>query len=79
MVPPALYARLVGGSSNHFTANFWRFHEIDFNERSVLGEIPGTGFADWPITYEDLAPFYEEADRLIGVSGLTGDPGMPPR
>ena len=28
---PALYARLVGGSSVHYTANFWRFHEIDFN------------------------------------------------
>ena len=39
---PLLYARMVGGSSNHFTANFWRFHEIDFHERSVLGGIPGT-------------------------------------
>ena len=33
---------------------------------------------DWPITYEDLAPYYERADRLIGVSGLAGDPAMPP-
>ncbi|HEY1312256.1 MAG TPA: NAD(P)-binding protein, partial [Steroidobacteraceae bacterium] len=38
---PAQYARLVGGSSNHYTANFWRFHEIDFHERSVLGSISG--------------------------------------
>ena len=35
-----LYARLVGGSSVHFTANFWRLHETDFNERSRLGGIP---------------------------------------
>ena len=34
---------------------------------------------NWPISYEDLAPFYEKADRLIGVSGLAGDLAMPPR
>ena len=44
---PALwYGRAVGGASLHYTANFWRFHEIDFIERSVLGAISGTGFAD---------------------------------
>src|SRR5262249_38711180 len=56
---PALwYGRGVGGGSLHYTANFWRFHEIDFIERSVLGAIPGTGFADWPIAYADLEPYY---------------------
>ncbi len=32
-----VYARVVGGSSNHYTANYWRFHEIDFQERSAAG------------------------------------------
>src|SRR5499427_3199768 len=32
-----VYGRAVGGTSNHFTANFWRFHEIDFKERSKIG------------------------------------------
>src|SRR5262249_36266251 len=36
------YRRAVGGSSVHFTANFWRFHPIDFKEHSILGSIPGT-------------------------------------
>ena len=36
-----VYARIVGGSSNHFTANFWRFHDVDFHEHSLLGDIPG--------------------------------------
>ncbi len=77
---PALYARLVGGSSNHFTANFWRFHEIDFNERSVLGAIPGTGFADWPITYQELEPYYTKVEWEVGVSGLAyASPFDPPR
>ena len=56
-VTPMRYARGVGGSSVHFTANFWRFREIDFKERSLLGSISGTNFADWPITYEELEPY----------------------
>jgi choline dehydrogenase-like flavoprotein len=77
---PALYARLVGGSSNHFTANFWRFHEIDFHERSVLGAIPGTAFADWPISYQELEPYYTKVDWEVGVSGLAdASPFDPPR
>ena len=70
--PPLLYARMVGGSSVHFTANYWRFREIDFNERSVLGPIAGTGFADWPISYDDLEPYYTKVDWQIGVSGAPG-------
>ena len=44
--PPALYSRGVGGSSVHFTANYWRMRPIDFKERSLLGPISGTGFSD---------------------------------
>ena len=40
-INPLFYARRVGGSSVHFTANYWRFHEIDFIERSRLGDDLG--------------------------------------
>ena len=74
------YARTVGGSSVHITANYWRFREIDFEERSRLGEISGTGFADWPIRYAELEPYYTKVDWEVGVSGLAGaHPGEPPR
>jgi choline dehydrogenase-like flavoprotein len=76
--PPLVYARGVGGSSVHFTANYWRFHPIDFNERSVHGPIAGTGFDDWPITYDELEPYYTKVDWEIGVSGVPG-PFDPPR
>lgn len=77
---PAWYAQLVGGSTTHFTGNYWRFHEIDFIERSVLGPIAGTAFADWPITYAELEPYYTKVDWEIGVSGLAGAcPNDPPR
>jgi len=76
--PTALYARGVGGSSVHFTANYWRMRPVDFKERSLLGEISGTGFADWPISYEELEPYYSRVDWEIGVSGAQG-PFDPPR
>ncbi len=75
--PPAEYAQTVGGSSAHFTGNFWRFREIDFRERSVLGPISGTNFADWPISYEELEPYYTKVDWEIGVSGAPGPNDAP--
>jgi choline dehydrogenase-like flavoprotein len=69
---PLWYARGVGGTTLHYTANYWRFREIDFHERSALGEISGTGFADWPISYDELEPYYTKVDWEIGVSGQAG-------
>jgi choline dehydrogenase-like flavoprotein len=66
------YARLVGGGSVHFTANYWRFHAEDFRERSLLGSIPGASLADWPITYDELEPWYTKAEWDLGISGLAG-------
>lgn len=74
------YGRCVGGSSVHFTANYWRFHEIDFVERSKVGPIAGTGLVDWPITYADLEPYFTKVEWEIGVSGLAeSSPFDPPR
>ncbi|HJY41829.1 MAG TPA: GMC family oxidoreductase, partial [Steroidobacteraceae bacterium] len=78
--PTLTYARTVGGSSVHYTANYWRFHEVDFDECSRLGPISGTGFADWPISYAELEPYYTRVEWEIGVSGLAGaSPFDPPR
>jgi len=76
--PCLAYGRGVGGTSVHFSANFWRFKEIDFKEASVKGTIAGTGFTDWPITYQDLEPYYTKVDWEIGVAGAPG-PYDPPR
>jgi choline dehydrogenase-like flavoprotein len=66
------YWRGVGGSSVHFSANYWRFRPSDFRERSLLGPIEGAALADWPITYEELEPYYTKVDWEIGVSGEPG-------
>ena len=81
LIRPTLgYARTVGGATVHYTANYWRFHELDFDECSRLGPISGTGFADWPISYAELEPYYTKVEWEIGVSGLAGaSPFDPPR
>jgi choline dehydrogenase-like flavoprotein len=72
VLSPIRYVRGIGGSSVHFTANFWRMRPVDFKERSLLGEISGTNFSDWPISYEELEPYYTKVDWEIGVSGAPG-------
>lgn len=71
-LPPALYARTVGGASTHFSGNYWRMRPVDFQERSLLGPMAGTGFADWPISYAELEPYYTKVEWEIGVSGQAG-------
>ena len=70
--PAVEYGRMVGGGSVHFTSNYWRFHPEDFRERSALGAIPGADLRDWPITYDDLEPYYTKAEWDLGISGLAG-------
>jgi choline dehydrogenase-like flavoprotein len=80
VVPFAEYGRCIGGGTVHFTGNYWRFHESDFYERSKWGELPGTGLADWPISYAELEPYYTKAEWELGISGLAGaSPFDPPR
>ena len=64
----------VGGSTNVFGALWPRYRPSDFRKGTEHGLAP-----NWPLTYEELAPFYDASDRLVGVSGLAGDLAMPPR
>jgi len=60
---------MVGGSSNLMSGYFHRMKPADFQLRSVYGEIAGANVVDWPISYEDLEPYYEKVERIVGVSG----------
>lgn len=71
---------VVGGGTTRYTATSWRYRREDFRKLSTYGAVAGSTVADWPITYEDLEPYYTEAELEIGVSGLPGiDPCEPPR
>ncbi|RKI06033.1 GMC family oxidoreductase [Corallococcus sp. AB030] len=62
-------ANCVGGGTVHMSGFFYRLKPVDFRLRSTLGAVPGTTVADWPISYEELAPFYDKAEAELGVSG----------
>ncbi|MFD7874449.1 GMC oxidoreductase [Streptomyces sp. NPDC059766] len=57
--------RMLGGRTNHWGRVALRFGPYDFKPKTR----DGLGF-DWPIEYADLAPWYDKAERLIGVTGL---------
>jgi choline dehydrogenase-like flavoprotein len=73
------YGRVVGGGTVHFTANYWRFPELEFEQATRFGVPDDSTIADWPIRYADLEPYYTKVEWEIGVSGLAGNPFEPPR
>ncbi|MBI3789762.1 MAG: GMC family oxidoreductase [Gemmatimonadetes bacterium] len=64
----------VGGLAMHWGAVTPRYSPDDFKLKSLHGV-----FEDWPISYDDLDPFYQEAEERMGVSGEQGPPAMDPR
>jgi choline dehydrogenase-like flavoprotein len=64
----------VGGSTIGFAGNYWRLAPSDFRVRT----LDGVG-VDWPLAYEDLAPYYTLNESVVGVAGLANDPCGPQR
>ncbi len=70
----------VGGGGTHADGKVPRFMPGDFRLLSDLGPQPDADVADWPLTYDELEPFYAEVERAIGVAGLDGaNPFAGPR
>ena len=64
----------VGGTTLHWQGMVMRLHQRDFELESRHGV--GT---DWPISYQDLRPYYAAAERALGVAGAADNPYAPPR
>ncbi|MFW5911299.1 MAG: GMC family oxidoreductase [Halolamina sp.] len=64
----------VGGSTLHWQGMVMRLHEQDFRLDSSIGVAE-----DWPISYEDLRPYYAAAEAAFGVAGASDNPFEPPR
>ena len=71
---------MVGGSSNLMSGFFTRLKPDDFRLRSAFGAIPGANVVDWPISYEDLEPYFTKVESVVGVSGrVVQHPHAEPR
>jgi choline dehydrogenase-like flavoprotein len=62
----------VGGGTILYADHFPRFHPSDFRVKTLDGVAD-----DWPVDYRTLETFYAENERMMGVSGLSGDPAYP--
>ncbi len=70
----------VGGSGEHWSGISYRYYPHDFRRLSHIVETCGRSrlpedctAEDWPITYDELEPYYERAERLMGISGKAGN------
>lgn len=74
---PAWICKTVGGTTTHWAGASLRFQEHEFKALSTYGNIKGTSLLDWPITLEELAPYYAQAEDRMGVTRTNGIPGLP--
>lgn len=74
---PAWIVKAVGGSTIHWAGASLRFQEHEFKAKTVYGDIPGANLLDWPISLQDLEPYYEKAEYRMGVTRTNGIPGLP--
>ncbi|MEK9703188.1 MAG: GMC family oxidoreductase N-terminal domain-containing protein, partial [Deltaproteobacteria bacterium] len=74
---PSWIVKAVGGSTTHWAGASLRFQEHEFRTKTVYGNVPGANLLDWPITLADLAPYYDRAEKKLGVTRTNGIPGLP--
>ncbi|ACQ81613.1 glucose-methanol-choline oxidoreductase [Beutenbergia cavernae DSM 12333] len=72
-------ASTFGGGTRVYGAQAWRFCPEDLAMASTYGVPDGSALADWPLTYDDLEPYYTRVEWELGVSGVAGDPWIRER
>lgn len=74
---PAWIVKAVGGTTTHWAGATPRFLDYEFRALSTYGEVKGANLLDWPITLEDLAPYYDRAEKDMGSTHRHGRPPLP--
>lgn len=74
---PAWICKTVGGTTTHWAGASLRFQAHELKARTTYGEIAGANLMDWPITLDELAPYYSRAEDKMGVTRTHGIPGLP--
>ena len=74
---PAWIVKAVGGTTTHWAGACPRFKSHELAARSTYGDVEGATLLDWPIALSELEPYYEQAEKKMGVSHRHGRPPMP--
>ena len=74
---PAWVCKTVGGTTTHWAGASLRLQAHEFKTRTTYGDIKGANLMDWPVTLEELTPYYARAEDKMGVTRTNGIPGLP--
>ena len=74
---PAWICKTVGGTTTHWAGASLRLQEHEFKARTSYGAIVGANLMDWPLTLQELEPYYARAEDKMGVTRTHGIPGLP--
>lgn len=75
---PAWIVKAVGGSTLHWNGLAYRAQAHELRALSEYGSVAGASLADWPLAYDDIAPYYSEAELRLGVTDTHGIPRHAP-
>lgn len=64
--------QMVGGGTVHWQGWLPRFTPNDFRFHSIVGDVAGATLVDWPVTYDEIEPYYDKVEWAFGVSGRAG-------
>ena len=71
---PVWLCKTVGGTTMRWTAIALRFQEHEFKALSTYGKLEHTSLIDWPLSLDELSPYYDKAEDKMGVTGTHGIP-----
>lgn len=74
---PAWIVKAVGGTTTHWAGASLRFQEHEWKAHSTYGDIAGAALMDWPVSAEEMAPWYDKAEFKMGTTGTNGIPRLP--
>jgi choline dehydrogenase-like flavoprotein len=74
---PAWIVKAVGGTTTHWAGASLRFQDHEWKARSTYGDVEGANLLDWPIDAAEMAPWYDRAEKKLGVTRTNGWPGLP--
>ena len=74
---PSWICKTVGGTTTHWAGASLRFQPHEFKVLTTYGALPGANLMDWPVTLEEMEPYYTRAEDKMGVTRTHGIPGLP--
>jgi choline dehydrogenase-like flavoprotein len=74
---PSWIVKAVGGTTTHWAGASLRFQDHEWKAATNYGPVQGANLLDWPIDGAEMAPWYDKAEKKLGVTQTNGMPALP--